>query len=96
MRGGSEAVIALVLFLTLSAGTCAEDAECVLMTRCSCDCCKSDEAMTKKEAAAERRRCGTLGPCDRTGCNDMACPAEKPAVAVCKNGKCAKVPRPPK
>ncbi len=84
-------MIALVLWLTLSAGTCTTDADCVLMTRCSCDCCPEPEAMTKGEAAAERRRCSRLGPCGDRGCDDMKCPHEKPTVAACRAGKCAKV-----
>jgi len=87
----------MLAFLAAVVLSCSSDADCVLMTRCTCDCCPSPEAMTKQQAGAERLRCAKVGPCDRrTGCNDMACPEEKASVAVCKAGRCAKVPKPPK
>ncbi|MBL8955116.1 MAG: hypothetical protein JNK82_30345 [Myxococcaceae bacterium] len=85
---------ALLLSLALSTGTCSTDAECVLRKRCSCECCKVDEAMTKAEAEAERRRCMAVGPCGpKEGCGGAKCAAEKPQRAVCQGGKCAKAPK---
>jgi len=80
-------VLALVVTLALSG--CQADADCVLATRCSCDCCPAPEAMTKAQREAERRKCSRMGACDRSNCEVLGpCPKVKASVAICREGKC--------
>ncbi len=70
--------------------SCSSDADCVLHTRCTCECCPEPEAMTKAEADADRRRCA-VGECARP-CK-AKCRKPPDTVAACREAKCVAMPR---
>ena len=87
-------MVPLVLALLFSGVECLRDDQCTLRTRCSCECCPLPEPMTKDSAEHERKRCMVVGSCgDLKEPCPKVCPADQPSVAVCREGRCVKVPK---
>lgn len=76
---------------------CAVAADCVVTTFSGCcgGCCPSVQAMSRRELAAEQRKCASVR-CAQKMCAAMVCeeqPRPETIEAQCRDGRCVAVPK---